>query len=213
MGRPPQSASPPPSSSPRVITFGFLCIRITIELHSRWLTRTPHVSRGVVHTPHTLKHPSADKGLAVMADDDDNNNNSKNGKRKNIRHMCVRSEREKLTLVKGCGLAFLDTRSDLQSSRRLPLFTRSRIRRNDLPHAGHRRRRRSCVQCTGLLLAPNNCCRSPFRSRREQSSEIFLAHMRAGFGYIDSRCQLNHHRASVASNKESLVHLSGTNAA
>jgi len=132
------------------------------------------------------------------------------GKEK-IYGMCARSEREKLTLVKGCGLAFLDTRSDLQSSRRLPLFTRSRIRRNDLPHAGHRRR--SCVQCTGLLLAPNNCCRSPFRSRREQSSEIFLAHMRAGFGYIDSRCQLNHHRASVASNKESLVHLSGTNAA
>jgi hypothetical protein len=134
------------------------------------------------------------------------------GKEK-IYGMCVRSEREKL--VKGCGLAFLDTRSDLQSSRRLPLFTRSRIRRNDLPHAGHRRRRRSCVQCTGLLLAPNNCCRSPFRSRREQSSEIFLAHhMRAGFGSIDSRCQLNHHRiASVASNKEILVHLSGNNTA
>jgi hypothetical protein len=98
MGRPPQSASPPPSSSPRVITFGFLCIRITIELHSRWLARTPHVSRGVVHTPHTLKHPSADKGLAVMADDDDNNNNSKNGKRKNIRHMCVRAASERNSL-------------------------------------------------------------------------------------------------------------------
>lgn len=80
----------------------------------------------------------------------------KNGK-KYMRHVCVRSEREKL--VKGCRLAFLDTRSDL----RLPLFTRSRIRRNDLPHAGRPPPPLMCSMHWPTSLAPNNCCRSPLR--------------------------------------------------
>jgi hypothetical protein len=110
MGRPPQSEASP--SSPRVITFGFLCIRITIELHSLAHTHAACKSGRRTYSAYT-KAQTADKGLAVVMRDDDDNNNSKNGKEK-IYAMCVCAASERNSLVKGCRLAFLDTRSDLQ---------------------------------------------------------------------------------------------------